>query len=141
MNAHSKTAREAFFLELGIYPLRYHLAMRRLMFLWHLLHRDSEELIFKIYKIQKCHVNKGDWAKIINEERSKYNILENNEEIAKMSKSKFRKICKIKIKLHASKYLDDMAKPHFKSAGIRQKSKHISQIEDFPRKMFSCFLN
>ena len=98
--------------------MRYHLAMRRLMFLWHLLHRDSEELIFKIYKIHKCHVYKGDWAKIINEERSKYNILETNEEIAKMSKSKFRKICKIK--LHATKYLDDMSKPHSKSAGIRQ---------------------
>ena len=94
--------------------------MRRLMFLWHLLHRDGEELIFKIYKIHKCHVYKGDWAKIINEERSKYNILETNEEIAKMSKSKFRKICKIKIKLHATKYLDDMSKPHSKSAGIRQ---------------------
>ena len=93
--------------------------MRRIMFLWHLLHRDGEEVINKVYTIQKCHENKGDWAKIVNEERIKYCIIETNEEICKMSKTKFRKIVKKKIKLHATKYLDDLAKPHSKSAKIR----------------------
>ena len=53
LNAHSKTARESFFLELGIFPLRYHVSMRRFMYLWHVLHRDTTELISKIYATQK----------------------------------------------------------------------------------------
>ena len=69
LNAHSKTAKEAFYLELGIFPLRYHVSMRRFMYLWHLLHRGEEEVINKVYVTQKCKVNKGDWARIIQEEK------------------------------------------------------------------------
>ena len=60
MNAHSKTASEALFLELGKYPLRYVLSKRRLMCLWHILHRDKKELIRKIYDSQNLDINKGD---------------------------------------------------------------------------------
>ena len=72
-----------------------------------------------MHTIQKCNEIKGDWAKIADEERIKYGILETNEEICKMLKTKFRKIVKKSIKLHATKYLDDLAKPHSKSAKIR----------------------
>ena len=64
LNAHSKTASEAFFLELGRYPLKYVLSKRRLMYLWHVLHRDTDELIRKIYETQKCNHYKGDWFNI-----------------------------------------------------------------------------
>ena len=53
LNAHSKTASEAVFLELGRYPLSYVLSKRRLMYLWHVLHRDTDELIRKIYEHTK----------------------------------------------------------------------------------------
>ena len=92
LNAHSKTAKEALYLELGIVPLRYHVSMRRFMFLWHVLRRGSNELINKVYSAQKCEVTKGDWAKIIEDEKKKYNVTETYEQILKMSKQKFRKI-------------------------------------------------
>ena len=53
LNAHSKTATEAFFLELGKLPLRFVLSKRRLMYLWHIVHRDTDEIIWKIYEAQK----------------------------------------------------------------------------------------
>ena len=122
LDAHSKTAKEAFYLELGILPLRFHISMRRFMYLWHLLHRDTVELIQKVYSAQNCEINKGDWAQIIQQERDKYEVTETDEEIAKLSKPKFRKVIKQKIKSHAIKYLKKMSEPHSKSAGIQNNS-------------------
>jgi hypothetical protein len=56
--------------------------MRRPMYLWHVLHRDTSELIIKEYKIQKCQTVRGDWARIMSEE--KFGISETDEMIAKM---------------------------------------------------------
>ena len=47
VNGQSKTATKAFYLEFAVYPLKYPLVIRRLMYLWHLPHRDSSELIKK----------------------------------------------------------------------------------------------
>ena len=131
LNAHSKTAKEAFFLELGIMPLRFHISMRRFMFLWHLLHRDNGELISKVYSAQECEINKGDWAQIIQQERVKYSVTETDEQISKLSKPKFRKVIKQKIKAYAIQYLDKMSEPHSKSARIKNKSlKKQSYFQD-----------
>ena len=119
LNAHSKTAKEAFFLELGIYPIRYYVSMRRLMYLWHVLHRDTSELISKVYEIQKCQTVRGDWARIMSEEKAKFGISETDEMIAKMSKQKFRKMIKTKVKMHTVQYLKILAQPHSKSEKIR----------------------
>ena len=91
LNSHSKTATEAYYIELAKYPLRFTLSKRRLMYLWHILHRDKRELIVKMYKAQSCDENRGDWVQIIQEERLKYGILETDEEISKMSKNTFKR--------------------------------------------------
>ena len=122
LNAHSKTAREAFYLELGIFPLRYHVSMRRFMYLWHILHRGKEEVINKVYVTQKCQENKGDWSRIVQEEKIKYEILETDDTISLMPKQKFRKLVKHKLKSHAIQYLRDLSVPHSKSVGIKNDS-------------------
>ena len=119
LNAHSKTATEAFFLELAIYPLRYTLSARRFMYLWHILSRDKNELIRKVYEAQKCNPNKGDWCQIIQEERQKYDLLLSDENISKMSQEKFRKLVKKKVHSHAVNYIHDLAGPHSKSEHIK----------------------
>ena len=101
MNAHSKTASEALFLELGKYPLRYVLSKRRLMYLWHILHRDKKELIRK-----NLDINKGDWCEIIQRKNFKYNILESDVDISKISEDKFKTLIENKIKYHALVYLN-----------------------------------
>ena len=118
LNAHSKTAIEAFFLELGKYPLRFVLAKRRCMYLWHIVHRDTDELIWKIYEAQKCQPNKGDWFEILQTERTSLNILESDDEIAKMSRNKFSNLVDKKIKENVIKYLNELAAPHSKSEFI-----------------------
>ena len=61
------------------------------MYLWHLLHRGKEEVINKVYVTQKCQENKGDWSRIVQEEKIKYEILETDETISLLPKQKFRK--------------------------------------------------
>ena len=115
MNAHSKTASEALFLELGKYPLRYVLSKRRLMCLWHILHRDKKELIRKIYDSQNLDINKGDWCEIIQMEKLKYNILESDVDISKMTKETFKTLIENKINAHALIYLKELAYSYSKS--------------------------
>ena len=118
LNAHSKTAIEAFYLELGIYPLKYHLSKRRFMYLWHILHTDKSELIRKVYDLQKCKPNKGDWAKIMEEEKETYDIQLSDLEISKMSRGKFETILKKKIKVYVAQHLKSIGLNHSKSIEI-----------------------
>ena len=55
------------------------------MYLWHLLHTNSKELI-------KLIPTKGDWVETVNKERHELNIAKSDEEIAKMSKDRFNTI-------------------------------------------------
>ena len=118
LNAHSKTAAELFYFELGKYPLRIVWSKRRFMYLWEILHRDTDELVRKVYETQKLSHNKGDWYLIMQDERAKYEISESDDEISKMSQNKFRKIVEKKIHQHALKYLHGLASKHSKSTKI-----------------------
>ena len=122
LNAHSKTANEAMFLELAMYPLRYRLTVRRFMYLWQILSRDTNELIRKIYDAQKCNLNKGDWVQIMLDEREKYGLLESDETIAKMSQETYRNHVKKKVYSHAVEYLHDLASPHSKSENLKNEN-------------------
>ena len=62
VNGHSKTASEAFYLEFSVIPLKHQLSMRRFLNLWHILHRD-----------------KGDWINLVEEDREKFDVSENDE--------------------------------------------------------------
>ena len=119
MKGHSKTAKEAYFLELGIYPLRFVLAKRRLMYLWHILHRDDSELIKKIYVTQKLKYNRGDWGEIIEEEMRKYQIEMSDQEISMISRERFKSLVDKKVESFALRYLTLEAEKHSKSEHLK----------------------
>ena len=118
LSAHSKTAAEAFYVELGKYPLRFVWAKRRFMYLWQILHRDTDELVRKVYETQKLKPCKGDWFTIMQNERSTYELEISDSEISKISEYKFRKIIQEKINKQAIKYLEGLASKHMKSTQI-----------------------
>jgi hypothetical protein len=92
LKENSKTEKEAFYLETGLLEIKYIILKRKLMYLWHLLHTNSKELIKKVYDTQKLIPTKGDWVETVNKERQELNIAESDEEIAKMSKDRFNTI-------------------------------------------------
>ena len=118
VNAHAKTATEAFYLELAVLPLNYRLSVRRFMYLWHILHRDGDELIRKIYEAQKCLSVRGDWTELVEADKAKYGISESDSEIAEMSREKFKSKIQKKIEAHAVRCLNNIAENHSKSEQI-----------------------
>ena len=55
---HSKTALEAFYLEFAVYPIKFPMVIRRLLFVWPVLPRDTSELVRKIYGCKNLKVVK-----------------------------------------------------------------------------------
>ena len=116
--AHSKTAIELLYLETGKLPLRFIISKRRLMYFWQLLRTKENELIRKVYNIQKIKETKGDWYELIVKEKQKYAIEQTDEEIVKMSKNRFKTLIEKKINVVALEFLKKKALKHSKSRRI-----------------------
>ena len=71
LKGHSKTAKEAFYLETGLVPMRYVVMKRRLMYLHHILHRPETEIIRKVYDVQKQIQTKNDWFGLVQKDLKK----------------------------------------------------------------------
>ena len=103
LNCHSKTACELFWLETGKIPIRYIISKRRFMYLWLIVRQNDEQLLKKGYNARKMKPTKGDWYNMIQEEKTKFEIDKTGEQIAKMSKSKFKRIVDKKVNSNAIK--------------------------------------
>ena len=90
MGAHSKTAKEMLYLEIGVMPLRFIIMSRRMSYLHHILSRNKNEQIYKFYKAQERNPIKDDWVLTANSDRNTLNI--SNERILNLKKKKFKAI-------------------------------------------------
>ena len=84
IKGHSKTAKEAFYLETGLLPTKFIIQKRKLMFLWNILQRNENELVKKVYNTQNIIATTGDWAISVKDDRIELGITETDEEISKM---------------------------------------------------------
>ena len=114
-NAHTKTASELFFLETGKIPFRFVIYKRRLMYLWHILTRNENELIHKVYSVQKLQTTKGDWFQIIQKTKEMFSIDKSDEEIKEMKKDAFKSYVDKKVDIGAFEHLQKLARKHSKS--------------------------
>ena len=100
-DAHSKTPSELFYLETRKIPIRFLISKRRLNYLWQILTRSDDELIKKIYNTQKVKTTKGDWFGMIQKEKIKYGIEVTDDEIAKMSRLRFKSLVDKRVNSYA----------------------------------------
>ena len=110
----ANTCKEALFLETGCLPVKYIIMKRRLMYLQQIVKRPEEELISRFYKAQKLNPVKGDWIKMINEDKEHLKISLSDDQIATMSKEKFRNLVKSATNNEAFKYLMKKKESHSK---------------------------
>ena len=80
-NSHPKTLRDAYFAETGELKIRHFIAKRRLMYYHNILRRGENEAVKKIFKVQQFRYIKYDFYQIIKEEKEKYEIFLNDEEV------------------------------------------------------------
>jgi hypothetical protein len=88
------------------------------MYLWHSLHTDKSELFRKVYGSQKLKTIKGDWVKIIEEEKLNIDIQLSDDEIVTMSSGRFENMIKEKIRTPSTQQLKNVCLTHSKSICI-----------------------
>ena len=106
LEAPSTTPIPALYCELGLYPARFSIKSKRAMFLHHLLKRDKDEMISKVFWAQVNNPAKGDWCLVVLEDLDALGLgyLTLND-IEKKSKYQMKKLVKEATKKAALKYL------------------------------------
>ena len=90
LKSHSKTPKEALYLETGLLPIEFVAMQRRLMYLHNILKKSENELIRKVYETQKSLPTKNDWYQQILEDKDKLGLILSDKEISNMSKDTFK---------------------------------------------------
>ena len=75
--------------ETGATPVKWILAQRRINYLKHILDRDKDELIFKIFQAQKETPKSGDFVQLVEKDMKDLNI--SYEEVTQRSKVDLKK--------------------------------------------------
>ena len=104
VKGHSKCSTAFIILEFGVLQLRHRIMFRRMMFHHHLLTRDNQELIKKVYLKQKEESIKGDWFRTL---QSDFNFIGDeidDQKIEKMSKQEYKSYLQKKISKASFKY-------------------------------------
>ena len=74
LNAHRKTPLEFLYLEVGATPIRWIVAQRRISFLHHIMCKENNELVTKVFKAQKENPTSGDYVKLVEQYMEDLNI-------------------------------------------------------------------
>ena len=97
MDLPSKSPSYGIHLDLGALKIRHILQSRRLMYLHHILTRNKDELISRMYFAQKRLPSKNDWYLTVEADRKEVGLKLSDDEIGSMSKNRFREMVKRKI--------------------------------------------
>ena len=135
LNGHSKTAKEAFYLETGLIPIRFVCIKRRIIYLHHVLNRPESEIIRKVYEVQKNIPTKNDWFGVVKQNMEDLKINLSDKEISQMSKQKFKKIVNSAVEKAAIDHLNKIARSHSKSENLIKTS--LKREEYFEDKRFT----
>ena len=112
LKAHSKTPTEFLCLETGAIPIKWILAQRRINFLKHILEKDNEELVEKVYMAQKRDPTIGDFAQLVEKDMVNLNITE--AQLVGHNKVDLKKLLKQSAKDAAFKELKATQEKHIK---------------------------
>lgn len=119
LGAHSKTPIEAFYLELGCFPLSEIIKYRRIMFLHYILSRPKEELLHKFFLAQADSPVKNDWILTVKINLQEFNMDMSFEDIKKLSKEAFSQIVKAKLNKFTLERLLNIKETHSKMENLK----------------------
>ena len=124
------TPQEAYYLEMGIIPIRVVIMARRIIYLHYLVTRKETEMLAQFFRTQWNQPSKGDWTETVKKDLDKFGIVEDFEYIKSKSKESFKKMVKVKAKEYALTILTEKQQTHSKMENI-----YYSEIK--PQKYFS----
>jgi hypothetical protein len=110
--------REGMYIECGKMPIRFIVMMRRLMFYWHILHKDESELLYRFMSAQQLSTSPNDWIQQVRKNMSDIKLYLTEAQIKNMSKDVFRSKVKHHIEMSAVKYLNKLKHSHSKTSQL-----------------------
>ena len=127
LNAPAKTPISALYLELGIVPIRYHITIKRLMFLHHILQCDESRLVSQVFWAQEKSPAKNDWVLQVKDDLQTLGLdYLTFHNIKAMKKKYFQSLIKTKTKSTAFKYLIEEKESKAKSKMSRLEYKTLN---------------
>ena len=110
----SSTAKEGYYLELGIQPIFIMIKSRRIKYLHYLLQRKEEEMIYNFFVYQWFNPKSGDWCELVKKDLCDFDISSDLSWIKSQSKHGFKKYVNDKTKTFTFNYLTKKQKSHSK---------------------------
>ena len=114
LRAPVSTPKEAFYLELGIIPIRVLMKSRRILYLYYLLQRSPSEMLSQFFWQQWSAPVKGDWTVTVRQDLADFDMSADPEYLKSFSKYSFKKVVKEKAKDYAFKDLMKNKSSHSK---------------------------
>ena len=96
-HAPSSTSNPVILLETGVLPIKHEINKRQLNYLHHILTQEDNDPIKMVYNEELKYEDEPNWANEMKETRLKYEIHENDDEIATFSKEKWKSYIKTKV--------------------------------------------
>ena len=97
--AEQGTPIESFYLESSVWPFRFIIMGRQLMYYWTILQKSESELVRTVYNAQREFPTDGCWISEVQGVLKSCDICYSEDEIKKMSQYKFKQIIKEKNQL------------------------------------------
>ena len=124
-NLPSTAPRVGMFIECGKIPIRHVVKSRRIMYFWHLMHKEKDELLVKFLEAQELSPSSHDWICQVRKDMQDIKLNLSDAEIENLSKDVFSKLVKRKIEVFTLQYL----KGHSGSKTSQLDFKNISPAE------------
>ena len=105
LESEANTSNAMKYMELGLYPIRFEIMKRKIIFLQYILKQDKESIMFKVFKATCENPIKNDFVEKCKKYLQQLNIKMSFEEIGQMSNMKFKNIVKQKTEEAGFKYL------------------------------------
>ena len=93
------------YLELGVYPVRFEIMKRKVLFLQYILKQEKESMMYKVFQATLDHPAKNDFVTTCLKYLKCLNITLSLDEISELSEYKFKHIVKENTRAAAFKYL------------------------------------
>ena len=104
--------KEGIYIESGKMPIRFIVMIRRLMYFWHVLHKNENELVNRFLSAQQIWTGRNDWISQVRKNISEINLKLTDKQITDMKNEEFKKQVKTKVELFAIRYLKKMQSKH-----------------------------
>ena len=118
LQAHSKTALELLYLELGLIPVRFVIQQKRIGYLHYLLQQEEDSLLGGYLDAQVRYPVRGDWVLLVKEDLESLGLNLTFDNIARMSQNDLKNRVKMAVNSKAYTYLTEMQQKHSKSKNL-----------------------